>query len=91
MTVAELSERLGAGEFEKWKKYYSLEPFGQERDNWHMARFASLYMNAHLKKGAKPLSPDDFMYKTIEETEKQKIKKLMSGMGALAARKNKEK
>ena len=86
MTVAELSERMGAGELARWVEYYRLEPFGQDRDNWHFGLLASMYTNSKLKKGSKKVTPGDFFYKPAEEIAKNKITAMMAGMDSLAAK-----
>lgn len=91
MTVAELSNRLGAGELEKWLKYYEQEPFGQMRDNWHAAQLACIYINSNRPRNSQAATIDDFLYRSEHERGKMKIQKLMSGMNALAAKTNKKK
>jgi hypothetical protein len=63
MTVGELSERMGAGELVEWMAYYSIEPFGAERDNLHAGIVASVVANANRDPKRKPVKPDDFMLK----------------------------
>lgn len=79
--MAELSATMSAREFDQWKEYYQLEPFGQERDNWHMAKLATLYMQAHSKK---KVTTDDFMYRSAEETRERETRATMSAIAALA-------
>ena len=73
-TVNELEHTLGSGELSEWKAYYSIEPFGQERDNWNTAMVAATVANYSGKlKVAKNI--DDFMYihpqiKRDKETQK---------------------
>ncbi len=81
MTVSDLSHRMGANEFDQWREYYSVEPFGQERDNWHMATLASLYMSAHSKNKT---TADDFMYRSKKENDAHTTRATMSAMSALA-------
>ena len=83
MTVTELSARMPAKEFDQWKDYYVLEPFGQERDNWHMGRLASLYMQVHGKKGTVS-SVEDFMYRTEAENKDRSTKAVLTAMAAMA-------
>ena len=54
---------MSGSEFREWQEYYVLEPFGQDRDNWHSAFLASLYASAHTKQGAQPPGVDQFMYR----------------------------
>lgn len=48
----------------EWQEYDRLEPFGQWRDNWHMAVMASLFANANRdpKKRREPFTPADFFF-----------------------------
>jgi len=89
MTVSELSERMGAGEYQGWVDYYDEEPFGALRDNWHMAQLAHMYSTVHGKKGSKS-SPNDFFYKSEETKGRDNIRRMMAGMSSLAAQKRKE-
>lgn len=47
----------------EWMAYYSLEPFGQERDNMHAGLVASAVYNVNRdqKKQRKAFQPGDFM------------------------------
>lgn len=47
----------------EWMAYYSLEPFGQERDNMHAGLVASAVYNVNRdpKRQRKPFQPADFM------------------------------
>jgi len=87
MTVGELFDRMGAREYDQWRDYYAIEPFGQERDNWHMGTLASLYMQAHSKPGGKKASANDFMYRTADEARKRSTKAAIDALGAMATKK----
>lgn len=54
---------MSSAEFTEWMAYYQLEPFGQERDNWHAAVIASTMANVMRTKG-RGVDVDDFMLKT---------------------------
>jgi hypothetical protein len=71
-------------EFLQWEAYYSLEPFGQERDNWHMATLASVFANAFSKK---QFSSDDFMLKDAQEIKKKETNNVITQLFAIAKEK----
>jgi len=52
--------------------YYELEPFGPQRDNWHAGIVAALLANIHRAKGAKAMSPADFMLEDPGKRAKQR-------------------
>jgi len=51
--------------------YDSIDPYGQSRDNWHMAVMASQFAQAHRAKGAKVPSSADYMYRSDRERRDQ--------------------
>ena len=53
MTVAELSERLTAGEEALWIAFYQQEPFGPQRGDMRAALIAQMQYNTHSKKPKK--------------------------------------
>ena len=60
MTVREMLARMDALEFAEWQKYYELEPFGAERDDWHAAGIAHMVYAANAGKDQK-LTQEDFL------------------------------
>jgi hypothetical protein len=42
---------MSSAEFAEWMAYYQIEPFGQERDNWHAATLATLIAGSAGAKG----------------------------------------
>ena len=60
-TVAELELSLGSAELSEWIAFYELEPFGPRRDNYHAGMIAAMIANSNRAKGAKAVSPSDFM------------------------------
>jgi len=48
--------------------YYSIEPFGAERDNIHMAMIASILCNVNRTKESKEYTAEQFMigYKDVD-------------------------
>ena len=70
----------------EWKAYYSVEPFGQERDNWNAAIIASTVANYSGKtRVAKKL--DDFMFIHPETKRHRETLKTLAAM-AIFAKKN---
>lgn len=53
--------------------YYSLEPFGSERDNLHTGIVAAMIGNANRDKDKhpKPFEPSDFMLSADESSEEK--------------------
>lgn len=72
-------------EFAEWIAYYSLEPFGQEAENWRTAQILAMLWNINSKKKK---SPEDFMPKGPEadlppdqNVLKKKLDVLMAAWG----------
>lgn len=62
---------MSASEFEEWKLFYQIEPFGQMRADLRSGTVAAITANAHrdAKKRRKPYTARDFMagYEFLEE------------------------
>lgn len=91
MTVGELNARMGAREFRQWMHYFKAEPFGPVRDNLHAGQIAAMLYNANRRKGARPMSPADFLLMTERERMERNTKKTLSAMKSLAEPKRKRK
>ena len=63
--VYALKEKMPVSLLTKWLDFYRLEPFGQEWENWLMARPTQLFASVHGKKGSR-VSVKDFMYEDSE-------------------------
>lgn len=50
-TVQELSDTMTVNEFLRWAAFSSLEPFGDERNDWHFARLMEQQFNMNRGKG----------------------------------------
>jgi hypothetical protein len=61
MSVRQLLTTLDSGELAEWVAFDSLEPVGEYRADFRAGMLASLFANANKAKGAKTLSPGDFM------------------------------
>ena len=82
-TVNELEQTLGSGELTEWKAYYSIEPFGQERDNWNTAMIAATVANYSGKlRVAKNI--DDFMFIHPQIKRDKETKRTLSMMKIMA-------
>jgi len=64
-------ERLSSKEFTYLKQYFAIEPFGAQRDNWHVATLSNLFASVHTKKGRRAPSVADFMYKDSKSRERE--------------------
>ena len=61
MTVAELLSRISSAELTEWMAFYTLEPFGFERDMLGHAITASTIYNVNRGSKDKALDVEDFM------------------------------
>lgn len=91
MTVAELNKRMGAREFRRWMAYYRDEPFGPARDNLHAGIVAAMLYNINRRKGARPLSANDFLLMTQRERMERTTKKTLAAVKVLAEPKRKKR
>lgn len=60
-TVHELKHTMTHAEFTSWMGYYTIEPWGSERDSLHTGILASTMANCHAPRKGKPFEPRDFM------------------------------
>ena len=65
-TRAELLQRISAKELQEWIAYSIVEPFGEERMDWHFATLIHAVLQPHLKKDSK-LSVKDCLLKFGKE------------------------
>jgi hypothetical protein len=86
MTVAALEEQMTGREMKSWKQFYSEQPFGSWRHNYHSAMLCSILWNVNAGKG-KGKSPDDFMFKTQEQKRQSTTQSTLGALQALAQRK----
>lgn len=71
---------MPSSELTEWIAYYTLEPFGQERDNWHAAQLASILVNVNRRKNSPPVSTQDFMYVDRKTTSIEKTQQFFAGL-----------
>tara|TARA_R100000541_G_scaffold243_1_gene903 strand:- start:2515 stop:2775 length:261 start_codon:yes stop_codon:yes gene_type:complete len=86
MTIAALEAQMTRKELESWMIYYSEQPFGSWRDNYHSAMLCSILWNVNAGKG-KGKSPDDFMFKTQTQKRQSTTQQTLGALQALAQRK----
>lgn len=63
MTVTYMLEIMPISEFFEWIEYNSIEPFGEERDDYRTGIIASTIANVNRTKNSKIYTPDDFIPK----------------------------
>lgn len=73
--------------FSYWVAYSRLNPFGATRDNFHAGIIASTFINTHLRKGAKPSTPHDFMFTDTETLREKKQNEFLAFLDAVAVQK----
>jgi hypothetical protein len=61
MTVGELMTRMSGPEFDEWRAFYALEPFGDWRADHRAGVIAATVFNMNKAEKTDPLSPRDFM------------------------------
>jgi len=61
MTVAELLNRISSHELTEWMAFYSIEPFGDQRDDLRTGIITSTIANVNRSSKQKPFTPVDFM------------------------------
>jgi len=71
--------------------YYKLEPFGQERDNWHTGLLAAMYANRHREKGKPVMQPSDFLWGAEDNSKKRQTTSTLAALDALAVKNGPDK
>lgn len=62
-------------EFLRWMAFSSLEPFGEERQDWRHASLQALHANIWKKKGQSRRTPKQFLLK-FGERKQQSMKEM---------------
>lgn len=83
-----MDQSLSSTELSYWMAFYSLHPFGSERDNIHAALIASTIANVNRGKSQHPFTAQDFMLKNEHQQEKEKASELISFMTRLSGKQN---
>ena len=81
-TVEELNERMTLDEFIGWMAFSALEPFGDDRADWHNAMTLAQQANINRKKGRRAYSPDKFLLKFRNERPGQNIQQMEMALKA---------
>lgn len=84
MSVARIENELGSGELTEQMAYYKLEPWGPERDNWHIGILASMYANRYKKQGTPAIQATDFLWGAKDKTVEKQTSATLAALDALA-------
>lgn len=79
-TIPELLHSMSSAEITEWRAFDQIEPIGDSRMDLGFGIVAATFANAHLKEGATPLSPIDFMpyaQKPKKASWAEKLKQLL--------------
>lgn len=63
-------------EFLRWMAFSSLEPFGDDRADWHNAMILAQQANMNRKKGKSPSRPHKFLLKFRREQPGQSMQQM---------------
>tara|TARA_R110001606_G_scaffold395627_1_gene568231 strand:- start:14266 stop:14553 length:288 start_codon:yes stop_codon:yes gene_type:complete len=94
MTVRELENRLSARELSEWMAYYSVEPFGTQREDYRAGLIAATVANCAGAGKKRTLQPTDFIPIFVQEKQmsfidrKQEQLRQMSIFKGLAGKNN---
>lgn len=70
MTLDQLNQNMSSTELDLWKAFSDLEPFGADRDNYHLATLTAFLGNVFRTKGDikfyRPYRFQDFMFEAPE-------------------------
>lgn len=71
MTVDRLEREMSLPELMNWMRFYQQCPFGPDRDDYRAGLLYSQFYNAHRKKGAKAIGPEDVFPHLRRKARKQ--------------------
>lgn len=89
-TLGELETGMSWAELQRWKKFFSVEPWGAYRDNMHAGIIAAAAWGPHIKKGKKGPTWKDFILKDPATAQKDRAAatpRTFSMLKAMAVRK----
>lgn len=71
-----LAEELTGPLLTEWQAFYSIEPFGEWRDDYRSAQICAMIANTTRdpEKRPDPYVPNDFMLKMVETPKVRKVK-----------------
>ena len=77
-----MAEQIPSTVFNEWMAFFSLEPFGNETENWRTGVVASTIANVNRnpKRKPDPYKPKDFMPKRRKRMSGDEIKAVMRGI-----------
>lgn len=89
--MQELETTVSARELADWGAYWSVEPWGAERDNIHAGIVAAMVFNVHRGKDAEPRKFEDFLLREVVPGQENYAKTInfVAGLRALAKPKRK--
>lgn len=87
-TVQELDNTLSSTELSYWIAYYSLHPFGSDRDNIHSAIISATIANVNRGKNQPAFNAEDFMIRNQHDKRKADTKSVLAFFNAHAVKKN---
>ena len=86
-TVGELDQTLSSTELSYWMAFYSLHPFGSDRDGIHSAIIAATIANVNRGKNQPAFNAEDFMIKNQHEKRQADTKNVLAFFNAHAVEK----
>lgn len=72
-------------QFEEWREFWRLEPWGEERADWRMGHIVNAVASPWLKQGANLPGPAEYVYKCHEPTVPQTAEQMQQVAKKLTA------
>lgn len=75
-------------QWDRWRVFYSLDPWSGEREDWRSCLIASVILNLFIPKGQKPVTPKSLMPKfgrRLQVTKEQQIEIEVAAVAGWAA------
>jgi hypothetical protein len=73
-------------EFRRWRAYYDLEPFGEERADYRAASIVATLLNLYRKRGSKAIAISDVRLRFGDDAApKRKSWQSLKAIGAMIA------
>ena len=80
--MEELLEGMSDAEFFYWMAFSALEPFGDDRADWHSAMSLAQQANMNRKKGKSAYKPEKFLLKFKSAVQGQNMNQMKAAMMA---------
>lgn len=74
--MQELSDTMTVDEFLRWAAFSSLEPFGDERNDWHFARLLEQTYNMNRGKGKASKPAKTFLLQFRQQSREMTIEEM---------------